>query len=272
MNLGIIGLPQVGKKTIFQLLTKLDATKAPSRHGIGYGMASVHDPRIGKLSEMYQPKKTRYAEFEVALPPDIQPETARSADWIEPLRKVDALLHAVRVFEADDVFHIEGTVDPARDIDLVDMELLLADLTVVENRLARIAKDIYKNLGSSEKEEKVLERCKTHLEEGNALRTLEISSEEMKQIFGLQFLTLKPLLVVLNVGEDAQHDQGTLKEIRDDAATKGAHTVILSAAIEAELCELDDDERKAFMEELFPPVSIPSKMISKRLSLSIIHF
>jgi ribosome-binding ATPase YchF (GTP1/OBG family) len=141
MNLGIIGLPQVGKRSIFGLLTGTDPEKAPTRDGIRYGIAPVRDPRIDLLSGMYNPKRTRYAEFEIALPPDVQPNAARGAAWIDPIRKSDALLHVVRAFDAPHVFHIEGSVDPERDIELVNTEFLLADLALTETRLTRIAKE-----------------------------------------------------------------------------------------------------------------------------------
>jgi hypothetical protein len=251
MNVGLIGLPQVGKKTVFEILTGLAAEKAPRRSGIGYGMAPVRDPRIDRLSAIFQPKKTRYAEFEIALPPDIQPDTSRGAQWIEPLRNVDALLHIIRGFTADHVFHIAGDIDPARDVDLVDTELLLADLALVETRLERMHKERSKrDPADIEKERQVLLRAQAHLEDGAALRTLDLSDEELKTIASLQFLTLKPMVVVLNVGEDfaaAEKEQAKLvAKLREQGAT----VVFLSASIESELQDLDPEERELFMQDL----------------------
>jgi ribosome-binding ATPase YchF (GTP1/OBG family) len=203
MDLGIVGLPQVGKKTIFSLLTGMDAARAPRRQGIGYGTADVRDPRIDALSRMYNPKRTKYADFQIALPPDVQPSTARSAEWLDPIRRMDAFLHVVRAFQDESVFHVEGSVDPGRDVQLVEVEFLLADMQMVETRLERMAKDkAKKDPGSRQREQAVLERCGEQLEAERPLSDLEWNAEDLKLVRSLQFLTLKPTVVVLNVGDD----------------------------------------------------------------------
>jgi len=253
MNLGIVGLPQAGKKTVFELLTGMVAEKAPSKDNIRYGTADVRDPRIDTLTGMYNPKKTKYAEFEVAMPPDIQPNSARSADWLEPIRRTDALVMVVRGFESDSVFHIEGTVDPLRDLETIEMEFLLADLDLVEKRLKRMAKD--KSVKASEmamrkREQALIERCRDQLEQEEPLRNLEFSEEDMKLIGSLQFLTLKPSIIVFNVEEDLSEAAGELAEATAKFEGQGATVVFLSGAIEQELTALDDEEREAFMEDL----------------------
>lgn len=252
MDLGIIGLPQVGKKTVFELLTGVAAEKAPSRSGITYGIAATRDPRIDRLSEMYNPKKTRYAEFNIALPPDIEPDAARSAVWLEPLRKVDALLHVVRAFEADHVFHVAGDVNPGRDLKLVETELLLADLGLVETRLERIEKDAKKglDLGEGGRQKPVLERCREHLENELPLRTMELTADDAQLILSLAFLTLKPVVVAFNAGEDLTDAESSLAGLVEPIEQQGGVAVFLSASIESELNDLDDDEREAFMEDL----------------------
>lgn len=252
MDLGIIGLPQVGKKTVFELLTGVSAEKAPSRSGITYGIAATRDPRIDRLTEMYNPKKMRYAEFDIAVPPDIQPDAARSADWIEPLRKVDALLHVVRAFEADHVFHVAGDVDPARDLTLVETELLLADLALVETRLERIEKDTKKglDLGEGGRQKPVLERCREHLENELSLRTMELTVDDTELIRSLAFLTIKPVVAVFNVGDDLVDAESSLSGLAQTVEQQGGVAVFLSASIESELNDLDDDEREMFMEDL----------------------
>ncbi|NCC52999.1 MAG: redox-regulated ATPase YchF [Spartobacteria bacterium] len=251
MNLGLIGLPQVGKKTIFSLLTGIAADKAPTRDGIAYGMAPVRDPRVDRLSAMYTPKKTKYAEIEIALPPDIQPATARGAAWITPLRNVDALLQVVRAFEADSVFHVEGSVDPARDLDIVETELLLADLAMIETRLTRIEKEARAKKGNAPDHEKdILIKCQAHLEESNSLRTLALDPEERKAIRSLQFLTIKPQVVAFNVGEDIAAAKETLAPLTEKVAAQGGSVVFLSASIEAELKDLEEEERAMFMQDL----------------------
>jgi len=250
MNLGLIGLPQVGKKTIFGLLTGIHAEKAPKRDGIAYAMAAVRDPRVDRLSAMYNPKKTKYAEIETALPPDIQPSATRSAQWITPLRNVDALLQVVRAFEADSVFHIEGSVDPARDLDIVETELLLADLAMVETRLTRLEKEARTKGKIPENEKNILLKCQAHLEESNSLRTLDLTEEEFKLIRSLQFLTMKPQVVAFNVGEDIKGARETLADLAEKVIQQGGSVVFLSASIEAELKDLDDEERDMFMQDL----------------------
>lgn len=251
MNLGIIGLPQTGKKTVFQLLTGLSAEKAPTKDGITHGIASVRDPRVDKLSEMFKPKRTKYAEFEVDLPPDIMPDSGRSAAWLEPMRHVDAFIHVVRAFESDNVYHVLNSVDPSRDVDTVDLEFLFADLAMTEQRLERLAKDIrLKPTPQKEQEKEIISRCHAQLEAEQPLRNLTFTEEEMKIIRSLQFLTLKPMVVVLNVGEDLAEGEKQNAELAAKLRARGDTVIFLSAAIEEELSEMAEDERKEFMEDL----------------------
>ena len=252
MNLGIIGLPAAGKKTVFQLLTGVNAAKAPTRDGLVIGIAPVRDPRIDRLSAMYKPKKTRYAEFEIALPPDLQPDTARSAAWMEPIRRADALILVVRAFAADHVFHIQGTVDPVRDVELIEMEFMLADLGLAEMRLQRMDKERKAKAFDAirEREYAVVQRCYEHLHAEKHLRTLEFAEDDLKLIRSLQFLTLKPSVVVLNVGEDMQEAETRLAGLATALRAQSAEVVFLSAAIEQEIAELAADEREAFMQDL----------------------
>ena len=251
MNLGIIGLPQVGKKTVFQLLTGIAADKAPSKDGIIHGVAQVRDPRIDVLSNMFKPKRTKYAEFEVALPPDIKPDSARSAAWLDPIRRTDAIVHVVRAFEAEHVFHILNDVNPSRDIETVDLEFLFADLDMTELRLERINKEMrIKPSPQKEKEKDVISRCHAQLEAEKPLRNLEFSEEEIKLIRSLQFLTLKPMVTVINVGEDIAAEERKFAELASALQQRGDTVVFLSAAIEQELAEMTEDERADFMAEL----------------------
>lgn len=251
MNLGLIGLPQVGKKTVFRLLTGLVAEKAPSKDGISYGIATVRDPRIDALSAMFSPKKTKYAEIEIALPPDIQPDNARSAAWLDPIRRTDAIIHVVRAFASDHVFHILNDVNPARDIETVELEFLFADLDMTERRLERINKELrIKASPQKEKEKEVITRCHDQLQAEKPLRNVEFSEEDMKLIRSLQFLTLKPMITVINVGEDIAAAQKEHAALAAELSARGDTVVFLSAAIEQELSELDSAERQAFMDDL----------------------
>ncbi|MDD3695952.1 MAG: redox-regulated ATPase YchF [Lentisphaeria bacterium] len=251
MILGIIGLPQTGKKTIFELLSGMPASKAPSRDSIIQGMAAVRDRRIDRLSAMYKPKRTKYAEFELALPPAIQPDNARSAAWLDPIRRSEALVHVIRAFESENVFHIMDHIDPARDIETVELEFLFADLALCETRLERLKKEMrVKNSAQKEQEKAVIERCLQQLQDEKPLRSLEFDGEEFKLIRSLQFLSLKPVISVFNIGEDFQNEQAKYAELAESLRQRGDQVVFLSAAIEQELLELEEEERRSFMADL----------------------
>ena len=251
MNLGIVGLPQVGKRSVFELLTGRSADKAPRRDGLMLGTAAVRDRRIDVLSGMYRPKRTRYAEFEIALAPDVQPDAARSAEWLDPLRRVDALVHVVRAFDAPHVFHVEETIEPERDLRLVQTELLLADLGLVETRLERMAKGTPGRADAVQQLERtILGRCREHLETEQPLRSLDLAPEHLAALKHLQFFTLKPSVVVLNTGDDARSESERLAATAARLRAEGDPVVLLSAPIESELRELDDADRAPFMEEL----------------------
>lgn len=251
MNLALVGLPQVGKKTIFRLLTGLAAEKAPKRANLSLAIASVRDPRLDQLDAMYKPKKKRYAEFEIVLPPDVTPEATRGAEWLTPIRTADALLHIVRTFRSDSVFHIAGTIDPKRDLATVETEFLISDLDLAEKRLDRMAHDNKKKLNPNfDRELAIMERIKAHLESENSLRTLPLKPDELELIKSLQFLTLKPLVVVFNVGEDLAGAEKDLQPLADTMRKQGATITYLSAAIEAEIMDLPENERSAFMKDI----------------------
>ncbi|RPJ59193.1 MAG: redox-regulated ATPase YchF [Acidobacteria bacterium] len=250
MKLGIVGLPQVGKKTVFQILTGITADKAPTKDGIAHAVAVVRDPRVDRLSEMFQPKKTRYAEFDMVLPPDIEPEQTRSANWLEAIRKAEGLLHVIRGFTSPGVFHISGSVDPRRDLELVDMELLLADLDLVEKRLQRMAKEHQKSNVAQERERQILERAKLHLESEKPLRTMGLSEDDLRAIRSLNFLTLKPLVAALNIDENYAAAREKYQNLADQMESNGAAVVFLSAALEKEISELPPEEQAPFLQEM----------------------
>jgi hypothetical protein len=251
MSLALIGLPQSGKKTVFRLLTGHTPEKAPRRAGMAFGIAPVRDPRIDRLVEMYHPQKTRYAEFEIVLAPDITPEAARGAEWLTPLRAADALLLVARSFRAPEVFHLLGSLDPERDVRLVETELLLADLELVEKRLERMLKDPKRKANPNyEHEEKLLARLQAHLEGENSLRTLPLSPEDRALISSLQLLTLKPLVIVLNADENLAEAEARFAPLAERMRAQGAALMCLSAAIEQELRELPPEEQTAFMADL----------------------
>ncbi|MFB3904497.1 MAG: redox-regulated ATPase YchF [Acidobacteriota bacterium] len=250
MKLGIIGLPQVGKKTVFQILTGIPAEKAPTKDGVAHAVALVRDPRVDRLSQMFRPKKTRYAEFDMVLPPDIEPEQTRSATWLEAIRKAEGLLHVIRGFTSPGVFHISGSVDPRRDLELVEMELLLADLDLVEKRLQRMAKEHQKSNVAQERERQILERARLHLEAEKPLRTMGLSEDDLRAIRSLNFLTLKPLVAALNIDENYAAAREKYQDLAAQMEANGAAVVFLSAALEREISELAPEEQAPFLEEM----------------------
>lgn len=251
MELGLLGLAQAGKKTVFTLLTGMPAETASKRRGIRYGAAAVRDRRIDRLSAMYRPKRTKYAEFGISLLPDVQPGATTSSEWLEPLRGVDAFLLVIRAFEDPSIFHPAGNVDPARDIADLDAELLLGDLGIIESRLNRIAKENRTvRTPQHAREAAVLEKCQAHLEAEKPLRTLELTPEQERAVVQLGFLSRKPVVTVLNVGEDLAAGAAALAPLMQRLEENGGTVVVLSASIEAELAELAPEEQGEFMQEM----------------------
>jgi ribosome-binding ATPase len=250
MRLVVVGLPQAGKKSIFQLLTGLPVEKAPTRDGMAYAVAPVRDPRIDTLVDLYRPRRVRYAEFEIVLAPHIAPSTSRSAPWMETLRAADAFLHVVRAFDSPSVFHVEGDVDPGRDLELVEMELLLADLDLVEKRQARLAKENSRANPGQEREKSLLDRCRSHLENGLSLRTAAFSNEDQRILRGLNFLTLKPTVAVVNFNEDRPGATPVPEALVSEMEKQGIQPLFLSAAIELEIADLPTEEQREFLEHL----------------------
>ncbi len=253
MNLGIIGLPQVGKRTVFTILTDLAPDKAPRKSGVAYGVAPVRDPRVDRLSAIYQPRRTRYAEFEIALPPDLVPNSSRTAEWLDPLRQVDAFIHVIRAFDSPTAFHILGEVDPERDLAAVETELLFADLELVEKRLQRMARE---NRGKSDpakgREKILLEKFQAHLEAEKSLRTFQIAEDDRKIVDNLQFMTLKPLIAVFNCSDEFPEREAARRhrQLTDKLTANGAEVLFMNAEIEQEIRQLEPDEQLEFMREL----------------------
>src|SRR6266853_2961074 len=204
MKTAIIGLPMVGKTSLFTILTGVHENAA--RMGsleARVGITKVPDARVDALAKLYQPPKITYATVEYFDFPSISKEALRDPSYLASMRVADALAHVLRLFPSDTVPHEKGSVDPIRDLEDVEMELILSDLVVVETSLERLEKD-RKKLKAPEldREAALLERCKTALENNAALRTLELSADEEKLIRGFQFLSQKPMLFVLNIGEE----------------------------------------------------------------------
>ena len=251
MQTGIIGLPQVGKTTLFKILTKANVAAQAGARGGGrseshVGVARVPDARLDKLSALYKPKKTTYATVEYVDVGGALREKGKESAALVQLREVDALAHVVRVFENPSVPHSAGAIDPLRDAENLDLELVLSDLDQVLKRLERIEKDLKKKKDQAQEYEMAaLTRCKTALEAGQALRELEFSADEAKTLTGFMFLSQRPMLYVLNLGdEDAADLEHAVEKHGLTKLTGRPNTAVvpICGRIEAELAELGDAE------------------------------
>ena len=246
MQLGIIGLPMVGMTTIFELLTEHE-NKSANTSKANIAMAKIPDYRIDYLSKMFNPKKTTYAQLEVVDIPGLIPGADKSANiFLDAIRKADALLHVVRAFEND----MAGSVQPLKDIETINYELLLADLALIEKRITRINENKKKNQMLTELN--LLERLQTALENELPLSSVELSGEEMEIMSTYQFLTSKPLLICINIAETdlASIDYPDRASIMALAQESGLQVIEVSAAIEKEIVQLDREERMIFMDDL----------------------
>ena len=251
MKTAIIGLPMVGKTSLFTILTGVHESSRVGSMETRIGVAKVPDERLDALAAIFNPPKITHAVVEYVDFPAISKEALRDPSYLASLRVVDALAQVLRVFESDVVPHEKGSVDPIRDLDDVETELILSDLVVVEKRLERLEKE-RKKIKSPEldHEFELLERCKKVLEENQPLRNMELSGEEEKRIRGFQFLSQKPMLFVLNLGEE---DAPRLHEVEEKYRTgplAGRPRTAVAAVcgkIEAELAELSAEEAADYM-------------------------
>jgi len=243
MQTGIIGLPQVGKTTLFRILTKahVDAKGGQAAH---VGVAKVPEPRLAELAKLYSPKKITYATVQYVDLPGVQKERMRES--LATLRDVDAIAHVIRVFEDPSVPHSEGSIDPLRDATNLDLELILSDHDQISKRLERVEKDLKKKKDPLlEHEKAVLEKCKAHLEAEKPLRELELTAEERKPIGGFLFLSQRPMLYVLNLGDDEAAELDKAVEKHKLAALQGrpnTAVVAVCGRLEAELAEMEEKE------------------------------
>lgn len=249
MQLGIIGLPMVGKTTIFELLTE-GRHKGGSASKANSAIARIPDYRIDYLSELYKPKKTTYAQLEVVDIPGLAPGNEKGASiFLDSVRQADALLHVVRVFEDDLVPMVSEKIDPIEDIELISYELLLADLDLIDKRIQRINSG--KRKPQAEKELGLLARLREALENQLPITNVELNEEEQTIMKSYQFLTNKPLLVCLNLSE-ADLVSGRYpgrEQVQEYSQRYGIPIVELSASIERDIAELEEEERGLFMQE-----------------------
>lgn len=250
MQTGIIGLPQVGKTTLFRILTKASVEGKPGAQGTHVGVAKVPEPRLVELAKLYSPKKITYATVQYVDVGGMQKD--RNRDALAPLREVDTIAHVIRVFDDPSVPHAAGSIDPLRDVTNLELELILADHDQITRRLERLEKDLKKKKDPVlEAEKAVLDKCKAHLESEKPLRELELTAEESKPIGGFLFLSQRPMLYVLNLGDDEAAELSTAVERHKLSALEGrpnTAVVAICGRLEAELAQMEEKEAAELLE------------------------
>lgn len=251
MQTGIIGLPQVGKTSLFRILTRARVESRTQPGQAHVGIARVPDSRVTQLAEIFKPKKITFATIEYVDIGGLQKDREKNSASLVPLREADALAHVVRVFEDPAIPHPSGSIDAMRDIDSIEIELMLTDLEEATRRLERVEKDLKKKKDPQiELEQSVLLRCRAALEAEKPLREMEFKPEEKKAVTGFTFLTQKPMLYVLNLGDDEASDIDHVVEKHklEKLATKPQTAVVpFCGKIEAELADLADAEAAEMM-------------------------
>ncbi len=251
MKTAIIGLPMVGKSSLFTILTGVHEAARVGSMEMRVGVTKVPDERLTALAKVFEPPKITHATVEYLDCPPVSKEALREPSYLASLRVVDAFAHVLRVFEDDTVPHEKGSVDAVRDAADIDTELILSDLMVIEKRMERLEKD-RKKLKNPEldREHELLVKCKATLENDQPLRNLELSADDEKRIRGFQFLSQKPMLYVLNLGEaDASRMEEIEASFREGALGGRPQTGLTAVCgkIEAELAELSSEDAKEVM-------------------------
>jgi len=251
MKTAIIGLPMVGKTSLFTILTGVQQESRIGSTAVRTGVAKVPDARVDALAKLFDPPKVTYAVVEYVDMPSISKESLRDANLLASLRVVDAFAHVLRLFASETVPHEKGSVDPIRDLEDIETELILSDLVVVEKRLERLEKDRKKIKNPElDREYEILMKCKAALEENRPLRQLQLEAEDEKRLRGFQFLSQKPMLYVLNLGEEeAARLHEREKEYREGPLAGRAHTAVaaICGKVEAELAELPREEQTEYL-------------------------
>lgn len=264
MKIGIIGLPQTGKKALFELLTghRPSENEAASGKPV-HGVAQIRDGRFDMLAAMYKPKKEVRARIELELLPKIEKDSISKGEIFEDIAEVDALCHVVRAFKDDSIYHASGSVDPKRDIGAINSELILHDLIFIEKRFERMDKKAKQTKEEAAiKEKELLTKLKAHLDKELPLRAMDLSDDEKRALASYPLLTRKDMIIVLNVSED---------QLKNKPQIEAQNIMQVSAKVEAEIAALEsEEEKKAFLADLGiaePAINILTRLLLKTLSL-----
>ncbi len=275
MEIGIIGLPFSGKTTLFSTLTGLDTTAhhTAGKLEIHRGIVKVPDERLDKLTEIFRPKKQVNATIEYievgGLEQDATGGKGFDPQFLTVLKNTDALCLVVRAFEDEVYPHPEGSIDPLRDVQTVEAEFILSDLAIIENRITRLEKQIMRAKNEEDiRDLELMKRFREVLEQEQPLRELELSEEERRRIRGFQFLSAKPLIIVVNYGEeDIPREAEILKSLSDYEKKKNVAVTGLSAKVEYEISQLEPEDREVFLQEMNITEPALNKLIRKSYDL-----
>lgn len=272
MKVGIIGLPQTGKKTLFQVLTGSQLREQADTAKPVPGTAEILDPRFDQLVTMYQPNKKVRARVDLVLLPKMEQENISKGDIFKEIADVDALCHVIRAFEDESIYHPEGSVDPLRDAEMVNGELIMHDQIFVEKRIERIEVALKKIKDDKHvKELDLMRKMQAHLEEEKPLRLLELSEDDEFLVRSYPLITRKELILVFNVAEQQLGSQLLLEKIADKCQRDRMEAMLVCAQVESEIALLDSEEEKAeFLQDLGiheAALGIMTKLCLKTLGL-----